>query len=201
MAREYEDIELRAPPDRLPHAEGEPDVVRRALAPLVDNARRHAEARVWFELDASEGRVHLAVRDDGPGLDSDIGEHAFEPGVRGPGSGAGLGLALARRLARSCGGDVRAGNGAGGCFVLELPALGVSEPTSGVSDGVSRSRAPSVSGGDVGGVRSDCLRVGGQVERQRGVRGGVGKRESGAFGLGQRASEGEPEAVSVGVWR
>jgi signal transduction histidine kinase len=37
--------------------------------------------------------------------------------------GAGLGLPLARRLARSCGGDVRLGPGPGGSFVLELPAL------------------------------------------------------------------------------
>ena len=37
------------------------------------------------------------------------------------GGGAGLGLSLARRLARSCGGDVVAGDGPGGCFVLVLP--------------------------------------------------------------------------------
>ena len=37
--------------------------------------------------------------------------------------GAGLGLALARRLARSCGGDVTLGDGPGGCFVLDLPAI------------------------------------------------------------------------------
>jgi signal transduction histidine kinase len=70
--------------------------------------------------------VRVAVRDDGPGLDPALGERAFEPGVRGPdegGDGAGLGLPLARRLARSCGGDVVAGPGPGGCFVLELPAV------------------------------------------------------------------------------
>jgi signal transduction histidine kinase len=44
--------------------------------------------------------------------------------VRGssdPAAGAGLGLPLARRLARSCGGDVVLGEGPGGCVVLELP--------------------------------------------------------------------------------
>ena len=70
-------------------------------------------------------RVRLAVRDDGAGLDPAMGERAFEPGVRGDqdGSGAGLGLPLARRLARLCGGDVTAGAGPGGCFVLDLPAV------------------------------------------------------------------------------
>jgi len=107
----------------LPLAEGDPDVVRRALAPLVDNARRHARERVWLELSAAGGRVRLGVRDDGDGVDPALGERVFDAGVRGDASGAGLGLPLARRMARSCGGDVRLGDGPGGDFVLELPAL------------------------------------------------------------------------------
>jgi signal transduction histidine kinase len=111
----------RAP---LPAAEGEPDIVRRALAPLVDNARRHARNGVTLRLWADDGLVSLAVCDDGPGLDAALGERAFDPGVRGsddPAAGVGLGLPLARRLARSCGGDVVIGQGSGGCFVLQLP--------------------------------------------------------------------------------
>jgi signal transduction histidine kinase len=71
----------------------------------------------------------LRVRDDGPGLAPGEAEAIFAPGARGarPGDhrGTGLGLALARRLARAAGGDVRAdqsGNGAGACFLVELPA-------------------------------------------------------------------------------
>ena len=108
-------------------AEGDAGVVRRALAPLLENARRHARSHVVLELSGDDRLVRLAVRDDGPGLDPVLGERAFDPGVRGPGEngdGAGLGLPLARRLARSCGGDVVVGPGPGGCFVLELPAVG-----------------------------------------------------------------------------
>jgi signal transduction histidine kinase len=124
LAAEVDGAQVRAA-GAVPPAEGEPDVVRRALAPLVDNARRHARECVVLELSSSDGRVRLAVRDDGPGLDPALGERAFDPGVRGDsGDGAGLGLPLARRLARSCGGDVRVGAGPGGCFVLELPAVG-----------------------------------------------------------------------------
>jgi signal transduction histidine kinase len=126
LASEIDDVTVRV--DRpVPAAEGEADVVRRALAPLVDNARRHARTGVVLEVAGDDGRVRVAVRDDGPGLDPALGERAFDPGVRGdaePGDGAGLGLPLARRLARSCGGDVLAGPGPGGCFVLELPAVG-----------------------------------------------------------------------------
>jgi signal transduction histidine kinase len=126
IARELDGVAVTALAN-LPVAEGDPEIVRRALAPLVDNARRHARERVRAELSSAGATVRLAIRDDGPGLDGDLGERAFEPGVRGPGEpedgGAGLGLALARRLARSCGGDIVIGPGPGGCFVLELPAL------------------------------------------------------------------------------
>ena len=126
LAREFEGVDVRGGA-LLPTAEGEPEVVRRALAPLVDNARRHARSSVVIELASTDGLVRATVRDDGPGLDPALGERAFEPGVRGDresSDGAGLGLPLARRLARSCGGDVIAGPGPGGCFVLELPAVG-----------------------------------------------------------------------------
>jgi signal transduction histidine kinase len=117
---------VTVPPGGVPAAEGDPDVLRRALAPLVDNARRHGTAGgVALELSAVDGRVRLAVCDDGPGVDATLGERVFDPGVSGGdagGGGAGLGLPLARRLARSCGGDVVLGDGPGGCFVLDLPA-------------------------------------------------------------------------------
>ncbi len=126
LARELDDVQVSGP-GRLPAAEGDPDVVRRALAPLLDNARRHARSAVQIELSCVDGWVRLAVRDDGPGLDPALGERAFDPGARGTGErageGAGLGLPLARRLARSCGGDIVTGPGPGGSFVLELPAL------------------------------------------------------------------------------
>jgi len=134
LAREFDDVAIAAPPE-LPAAEGSPEIVRRALGPLVDNARRHARTRVTLELAAEAGRVRVAVRDDGPGLDPELGERAFEPGVRGPrerAPGAGLGLPLARRLARSCGGDIVVGDGPGGCFVLDLPQVGAQAPSQGV---------------------------------------------------------------------
>ena len=127
IAREAaDDAIVRQASAELPRGEGDPEVVRRALAPLLENAHRHARSRIELVLSASGGRVRVAVRDDGPGVPVALGERAFDPGVRGDGEndgGAGLGLALARRLARSCGGDVTLGDGPGGCFVLDLPAI------------------------------------------------------------------------------
>jgi signal transduction histidine kinase len=125
LAREFEGVTVSAAAG-LPPAEGDVQIIRRAVAPLVDNARRHARSRVDIEVSRSGGLVRLTVRDDGDGLDPALAERAFDPGIRGAGGsdgGAGLGLPLARRMARSCGGDVHAGPGPGGCFVLELPAV------------------------------------------------------------------------------
>jgi signal transduction histidine kinase len=96
------------------------ELLAQALAPLVDNAIGHASTRVLLSSAASNGTVALTVSDDGPGLDG-AGEDVFSAGVSSRG-GAGLGLPLARRLARACGGDVLALPSSGGArFELRLP--------------------------------------------------------------------------------
>jgi signal transduction histidine kinase len=51
-----------------------------------------------------DSHIEITVQDHGPGIDSDLLLHIFEPGIRGttPGaaadSGAGLGLTIAKRL-------------------------------------------------------------------------------------------------------
>lgn len=95
-------------------------VVERIVAPLLDNAARYARSRVEVEVTAEPPYVVIRVRDDGPGVDPALGDAAFEPGRRTPDEhgGAGLGLALARRLARATGGDIVL---AAGCFEIRLP--------------------------------------------------------------------------------
>jgi len=60
------------------------------------------------------------------GIAPDDTQRIFVPGVRGrraiDGSGAGLGLALARRLAESVGGTVEASPGPTGAFTVRIPA-------------------------------------------------------------------------------
>jgi two-component system heavy metal sensor histidine kinase CusS len=103
------------------------ELVERIVAPLLDNAGRHANAEVSVEAARHDGRVRLTVRDDGPGLSPGEEERIFEPGVSGARAnghtGAGLGLALARRLARAVGGEVSAESDGrpGAAFEVDLP--------------------------------------------------------------------------------
>lgn len=105
------------------------DLVQRALSPLLDNAVRHAASRVTLRVVARGALVEFHVEDDGPGVEPGEVERLFVPGHRGATSdGAGLGLPLARRVARSLGGDVEAvarldSRPGGGHFVLTLPSV------------------------------------------------------------------------------
>lgn len=115
----------------LPDAEArvaiEPDLVERIVHPILDNAIRYGRSEVTVALVPTETSITITVADDGVGISTDETERIFEPGVRGTAGscdqrGAGLGLALARRLARSAGGEIRAqATTAGGRFTVQLP--------------------------------------------------------------------------------
>ena len=92
-------VRVRADPDSLPIA----------LRNLCENALRHASSRVRVEARVDHGEVTIAVRDDGPGMSADQQARAFDRFYRGgiDGGGAGLGLALVKRVAEMHGGHVR----------------------------------------------------------------------------------------------
>jgi signal transduction histidine kinase len=98
------------------------DLVVRAVAPLVDNAVRHARSKVTFTAADHPDHVELTVSDDGPGVAHDILDNLFQPGATYDTGGAGLGLGIARRVARSFGGDVVLDQNAdGAAFVVTMP--------------------------------------------------------------------------------
>ena len=84
------------------------DLVLRALGPVIDNALRVAPVVTLTQAATTHpGLVALEVHDDGPGVDPALVDRLFEPGTTDRvGTGSGLGLSLARRVARSTGGDV-----------------------------------------------------------------------------------------------
>ena len=113
------DIGLAEPAAEL-KVDAAADVVSQALYPLLENGVRHARGSVEIAVETQNGHVTVSVHDDGPGLEGRDPRSLFAPGVSSSG-GAGLGLPLARRLARSCGGDVVVTPSDGGLFELRLP--------------------------------------------------------------------------------
>jgi two-component system sensor histidine kinase HydH len=120
--------EIAAPAPELPM---DPDLIAQVLLGLVTNA---AEAVAPGGCVALRARVEpevvvVAVADDGPGVPEADRTRVFEPFYTTKASGTGLGLAMAERIARAHGGELRvvqgAGAGPGGrgaCFELVLPA-------------------------------------------------------------------------------
>ena len=104
----------------------EQELLTRIVQPLVDNACRYGRSTVEVEVVRNGSVAWVNVADDGPGVGDSEGERIFEPGTRGKaasaGQGAGLGLSLARRLARSAGGEITvAPSPTGGRFSVRLP--------------------------------------------------------------------------------
>lgn len=102
------------------------DVValREALANVMDNARRHAKTQVQLHVDAADGAVRICVTDDGPGVPSERVGRIFERFVSDDGlGGSGLGLPIARGLARAMDGDLTYDDG----FCLTLRAAAAAQ--------------------------------------------------------------------------
>ena len=119
------DFEI-ARPDRPIRIGVEAEYAERILQPVFENACRYGASAINVEIERVGSSVRYSVSDDGPGIEDTERERIFEPGVRGTaaaGTGSGLGLSLARRLAESVAGEIEAVPGApGGLFVVRLPA-------------------------------------------------------------------------------
>jgi two-component system osmolarity sensor histidine kinase EnvZ len=85
--------------------------LRRVLANLIDNALKHG-AHVAVTLSQDDRLVEIAVEDDGPGIPEDRRDESFRPfhrldqGRNLQSGGSGLGLSIARDIARAHGGDI-----------------------------------------------------------------------------------------------
>ena len=112
----------------------DPDLLRRVLENLLDNAIRHApeDSAVTVRADAVPGAVELRVADAGPGIPPDARARVFERFVQhgdaggAPGRGNhGLGLTFCKLVAEAHGGRIWIEDGApGAVFVVRLPTEG-----------------------------------------------------------------------------
>jgi len=109
------------------------DALEQILANLFSNAEKYATCGKLIQVSSQRcGQdAEIRVEDRGPGVAKALREHVFEPFTRlsdeltEAASGTGIGLSIARDLARQHGGDLRiedAKDGNGCCFVLSLAA-------------------------------------------------------------------------------
>jgi signal transduction histidine kinase len=100
------------------------DQLQRVVANVLDNAQRHADSAIIVELRTSDGLVELTVSDDGPGVPHELRERVFDRFARVDQArdrahgGAGLGLAIARRIVEKHGGSIAFGDTAAGARVI-----------------------------------------------------------------------------------
>lgn len=118
----------RPPEDEQLHAMGDYKRVLQILVNLVGNAVRYAPAdsQVWIRCEREGDLAAVIVADQGRGIARDDQPRIFEKFERlsAEEPGSGLGLYIARRLARAMGGDIDVDSapGQGARFVLTLPA-------------------------------------------------------------------------------
>ena len=122
-------------PETPVHVNGEADALSQIVVNLLSNAEKYSLERkeITVELERKEQplpHVELRVLDRGPGVPAGSEKKIFEQFYRAHDSlssgiqGSGLGLTLARQIARAHGGDLtfrRRGREGGSCFVLRLP--------------------------------------------------------------------------------
>jgi PAS domain S-box-containing protein len=129
-AREDISFELTVP-EALDSVAGDPDRLRQVLINLIDNAVKYSPngGRVEVAVEARDGGVRMAVRDEGIGIPALEQRRIFgkfyrvDPGLARGVGGTGLGLYICRELVRRMDGrlSVSSEEGKGSTFAVDLP--------------------------------------------------------------------------------
>jgi two-component system OmpR family sensor kinase len=138
LAQHDSRLELRLPGGRDSiQAQCDPVRVAQIVRILIDNALTHTPSGTHIVVTAGRqnGRVLLAVRDDGEGIDRPALQRIFEPFYTADDAqGSGLGLAIASELADRMSGRLSVQSAAGSTtFTLEIPAGAPADPVRGPS--------------------------------------------------------------------
>ena len=124
------ELRIEQPETMLPQMRSDRRKVAKILTALLSNAYKFTEkGEVRVVLDVHHGRVVYVVQDTGVGIPPEMQDVIFEEFRQGDGSmtrkygGSGLGLALARGMARLLGGEIDLSSipGEGSVFTVELP--------------------------------------------------------------------------------
>ena len=128
-------------PEDLPMVEGDPGLLERALANVIENAVKYNDSgRVLvsgshLRIFGQGDRLEVRVADTGPGIPDEAKEKVFEPfqrfGDAPRGVGVGLGLAVARGFVEAMGGTLTAEDTPGGGLTMVFTLLALPVPVAG----------------------------------------------------------------------
>ena len=124
-------VDLRLAAEAPPLVSVDPDLFRRVVINLVENALRYAPERSAVTVTLLAGdTLELRVADEGPGIPEEMRERVFDAFAQLPGAGSrtsrGLGLSFCRAAVEAHGGTIRvAPSAVGATFHVHLPLHGL----------------------------------------------------------------------------
>jgi signal transduction histidine kinase len=113
----------------VPPIEGDPGQINQVFLNVLGNAcdAIAASGNVWVTAVADRGAVRIAIRDDGPGIPTDLQSRIFDPffTTKDVGAGTGLGLSISHGIIAAHGGSIELTSepGEGATFTIVLPVL------------------------------------------------------------------------------
>jgi signal transduction histidine kinase len=128
LARSGATLEVAFPPQAGLFVRGDAAALEQLFLNLLLNAAQSLDdgGTIRVAVEDGDGTVRVAIRDAGRGMSPEVRARLFEPFYTTRADGTGLGLPLARRIARAHGGeiDVESAPGAGTTVVVRLPRAG-----------------------------------------------------------------------------
>ncbi|HDP95238.1 MAG TPA: HAMP domain-containing histidine kinase [Candidatus Aminicenantes bacterium] len=107
----------------------DPDLLRQILRNLIQNSLEAGSSKVKLTAAVKKDWLHIALEDNGEGIDPELQEKVFQPYISAKTKGTGLGLFVARRLVTAMGGEIRLHESRPGKtrFCIRIPRGEISE--------------------------------------------------------------------------
>jgi two-component system, OmpR family, sensor histidine kinase KdpD len=124
-------VDVKTDPN-APMIEADTELLELAIRQVIDNALKYSPppSAIHVQLSTGENGIIISIRDEGPGIPEVDQAHVFEKFYRGSNTrsklaGTGMGLAVARQILRSHGGDIQLATSSekGSEFIIALPIV------------------------------------------------------------------------------